>query len=223
MSTLKTLALLALVILTTACGPKKVVTRPQSAPDPILVAEIEQSPEQAEIRRLAEKIKTDEELNRALKAVAEKDTPEMAKARKLLQSDADYRKKNIRRELNVKGRAGLECQSKEDWDRVWISPDAVDRTLGRVHSRMNVFNRGSSEVTITRLSGGGGDVVRNMCPGGRLALVERISMDWYKTLAYSATSSDNGEVKVAYSPSISLSSCWSQYCTTEYVAIWEIR
>ena len=246
MGTLKNLSfVLVLATLAIGCGEKKIATTPtrptetaekvaekKTTSEPSVGKQIDalsKAPEggetekQKKIRLLARQLLVEKLAKQAEAEVAANDTAAMKEARKKVNKGEKKIVDRVEDQANAKIRSGLTCQTQEAWDKVWVDPGAVERTLGFVHSRMTVFNTTPVFVEVIQVEGGGGPVVKDMCPGGSLALIQRIGFSGRNQVAYSASPSPGQkEVGVKLSPRISLRPCSGTFCREEYAATWQI-
>lgn len=107
---------------------------------------------------------------------------------------------------------------------VWVSPDAEKRPWAFVHVRYNVFNDNSVHIEI-KDDLTGQIIVKNLCPGGRMAMTKIISM-WGEgrstPVSYTAIGEISGRPAIVHSPTTTLVIDSAQYQTAQIVN-WDIR
>ena len=126
---------------------------------------------------------------------------------------------------------GLSCGKDEEGeiiptDSVWVSDDAVQDYHRDVHSRVTVVNMTPFVVDEIRLVTGRGESVqvKNLCPNGRLNLIQWIGWSMNTYVEYTALlQDDSGRVSLSYSPRINLQACQSAMCQKEFPGVWEIK
>ena len=180
--------IVVLSVVTGACASsgKKPVAK---VPDPKLVAAIEESPQEQEVRRRAEEIKAREDRNRALKEVVKNDTPEMKIAREQLQKEADRAEARRREQGKLWARAQVSgCSSPEDARSVVIVRDTSSGAYW-AHIKLRIIN--TEQFPLTSIGDEAGPIVQNLCPGGSATIYYSIS-GWaddrdYITVTFNAT------------------------------------
>ncbi len=189
------------------------------------IAPVDETPREkrerlTEIRLLTEKIQ-----KRNARELLAAEPPSRRKAIKAIEKEDRVDSNTVRQQRVAKQRSGLTCPYPDDFEKVWINPEVVMRPLGFVHARMNIRNSTSGSVSIKPTEGRlGQPVVRNLCAGGSLSLLERIGFSGNNTVAYVAEPETPTEgLQFSLSPRIQLYPCYGGgNCKEEFAEYWNI-
>ncbi len=148
-----------------------------------------------------------------------------------VEDDVKREAKEDKKASDRRSMLGLSCGRDEEGeliptDSVEVSDDAVQDYHRDVHSRLVVVNRTPFAVDEIRLVAGRGESVqvKNLCPNGRLNLIQWIGWSMNTYVEYVATIRDgSGRVSLSYSPRINLQACQFAMCQREFSGVWEIQ
>jgi hypothetical protein len=175
------------------------------------------------IRLRAEKIELDKKVKAAQKEALKKATPSVRQATKEVES-AEVRDLKRKRDMDeAYFRSGLACRDEKDAPAVFIDPDVERKTYGFVNAKYTFFNPYDTPVTI-RDDREGKDVVRGLCPGGRITITKMLPFltDSQIQVSYSVYGTMGGRPAIGHAPQTTLNSYQAQYQATQLVN-WEIR